>query len=55
MGTPRVPPERLAPHLAELEYLEFIKMPSSTAEEAAKWSEQLPPDYSVFHCPSHER
>jgi hypothetical protein len=51
VGTPWVDPAQLAPHLAELKYLEFIKMPHSTVEETEQWSEALPERLAVFHCP----
>lgn len=45
----RLDPARLAPHLAQLKHLEFIKMPHASVEE---WSERLPDKYAVVHCPS---
>jgi hypothetical protein len=51
-GTWRVDPQRLVPHLNQLEYLEFVKMPKSTVEESALWSERLP-GQTVLHCASH--
>jgi hypothetical protein len=51
-GTSRVDPQRLAPHLEQLEYLEFVKMPNSTAAETTEWREQLA-GQTVFHCASH--
>lgn len=52
-GTPSVDPAQLAPHLAELKHLEFIKMPHSTLAETEQWRQKLPPRLAVFHCPSH--
>ena len=52
-GTPSVDPAKLAPHLAELKQLEFIKMPNSTLEETEQWREKLPQGLTVFHCPTH--
>ena len=49
-GAARVDAAKLAPHLAKLKYLEFIKLPQSTAKEAARWRERLPERYAVVHC-----
>jgi hypothetical protein len=46
----QVDPAKLAPHLSRLEYLEFVKLPQSTAKVAAKWRERLPERYAVMHC-----
>jgi hypothetical protein len=54
-GTPPVDPAQLAPHLAELKYLEFIKMPNSTLEETEQWRKKVPQRLAVFHCPSHAK
>jgi hypothetical protein len=51
VGTPRVDPAKLAPHLAQLKHLEFIKMPHATVEETVQWRERLPDKYAVLHCP----
>lgn len=51
-GATRVDPSKLAPHLAQLKYLEFIQMPHSTAEETERWRERLPERYAVLHCPT---
>jgi hypothetical protein len=51
-GTSWIDPDRVGPHLAQLEYLEFVKMPHSTADETAQWSERLPNRLAVLHCPS---
>ena len=52
-GTPQIGPAKLAPHLAQLKYLEFIKMPHSTPDETERWREELPEQLAVFHCPTH--
>ena len=52
-GTPSGDPAQLAPHLAELKHLEFIKMLNSTLEETEQWREKLPQRLAVFHCPTH--
>jgi hypothetical protein len=51
-GPPQVDAAKLAPHLAQLKHLEFIKMPHATAEETARWRQRLPDEYAVLHCPS---
>ena len=51
-GTPRATAQELAPHLAQLKYLEFIRLPQSPADGAAKWNSGLPDDYAVLHCRS---
>jgi hypothetical protein len=45
-----VDPAKLAAHLAQLNYLEFIKLPQADVQETAKWSERLPDAYAVLHC-----
>ena len=52
-GTPPVDPAQLAPHLAKLGHLEYIKMPYSSVEETEHWRQKLPKRLSVFHCPTH--
>lgn len=51
-GASQVDPAKLAPHLARLEYLKYVELPQSTANEAAKWRKRLPERYAVLHCPS---
>lgn len=49
-GASQVDAAKLAPHLANFEYLEFVKLPQPTAAEAAKWRKHLPQRYAVVHC-----
>ena len=54
-GTNRIDPAKLAPHLAQLEYLEFIKMPPATAKVTKKWRDGLPDRYAVLHCEAQKK
>ena len=51
-GATRVDPAKLAPHLAELKSLEYIKLPGATTKEMVQWRQRLPDRYAVLNCPA---
>ena len=49
-GGTQIDPTNLAPHLAQLKHLQYIKLPDATATETARWRDRLPEQYAVVHC-----